>query len=46
MKNSFVGLDLGICLFSLVGWGGVGWRGGHEPKIFGHSSKKYNTMQK
>ena len=44
MKNSFVGLDSGICLFSLVG--GVGWRGGHEPKIFGHSSKKYNTTQK
>ena len=41
MKNSFVGLDSGIYLFSLVGWGG-----GHEPKIFGHSSKKYNTMQK
>ena len=41
MKNIFVGLDSGICPFGLVGWGG-----GHEPKIFGHSSKKYNKLQK
>ena len=27
-------------------FGGVGWGGGHEPKIFGHSSKKYNKLQK